>query len=671
MLRLLLFPLLLLLAWAPAHAEAPAPLPEPEGSGQQISGQTLIDWDYGYTLHLPSPDWHLLPEERARGLYPDAQAGAAAKGGHVAAVIIEEAAGDLASMHRMLLSGLGDLVLEVLLEEELTWAGQPAIQSHVVVSANGIQVRQLRVVFLWDGHAVQLLCNGPIDPAKNRCQEFAEGFTLQGTAIRGRVMATTPDVATRAWRIQDGVFESAVNGFSLAPPPGWRLMVGDELKLVSPDAEVGLARARPDAYAYLLPERAGAGSLETMAARYRSMVLEGSPGSAPNGELSAQVLGEPLSLLRLEPRESELYTSWHGTWNADTRYWQLMAWTSKANADAMSPEIASLLSGFALLDEPRRAALEQELSTTPVPVEIGDGWSLRNQVWTHYDLGLTWAPPPGIWKTSAGDAAEAIWPGAPVVQEQLVSGAYAALFHLKDFGSLDKSHAALVESIAPLTESPRRTRIAGQKARSSWVQTTDPLPQIWQISTFRAPNGQLLGLITYALVSSLDRARPDMEAIAQTLSDTRGLAARVVTRDAFESHRLGVRMALHDDLPCQDAVPENVASQADGLICALGSRSVLMMALRESSSGVGGEEIVLQLVQGMLGEEMGRMSGKEQIRSVGALGGQESMRMSFGPQGGRVEVDMITRDRVMVLFMITGMSEAERERWRAGFAFID
>jgi hypothetical protein len=237
----------------PARAQPPAP----EAQGQTLEGRSLVDHDAGFTLTIPSTDWRLASEPDARALVADAVAGAMGKNGHFGMVVVEDMAADLDAMNDLALDSLDSVVTDGISQEKITFQGQPAIRSVLELNINDIRLRQQRVVFEWDRHFFQLVCNGPLTPADNRCSEFVGGFKLNGTAFRTRERAPIPDVQTRRWRVKDGQFESAVSGLTLRPPPGWRLMVGGELQGVSASADVGLARDRPEAYAILISEPAG------------------------------------------------------------------------------------------------------------------------------------------------------------------------------------------------------------------------------------------------------------------------------------------------------------------------------------------------------------------------------------------------------------------------------
>lgn len=660
--------LLLALVVGPASAqEVP---PKLEGEGQILEDDRLVDLDLGFTLTRPAPGWQLLGEERARALLPDLVAGAIGPDGHFGAVIVEVAASDLAGMNRIVMGGLGDALREVISETPITWQDLPAIKSELALDDRGVRLRQSRVVFEWDHHFFQVICNGPPEASENRCGAFLDAFVLDRRPVRPRAETATADVDTRGWRVRAGVFESAQHGVSLAPPEGWRLVVGDELAQLNAEAAVGLTRSRPEAYAYLLPERIGEGALEQLHLQYRASFLETIAPEEPGQTVQARVGEAPVELLMVRRGEPMPFTYWHGDLATGALAWQMVAWTPNNSAAEVAPQIPELLASFRVLPEAERAALQTALASAPTPAEVGPDWSLRRERWTHYGLGLRWAPPPGLWQIGAGDAATDTWEDGLLAVEQLVSGANAVLRPVPDHGSLAKSHAWMVGSIGTPEGAPEKVKVGGRRALSSRLRTEQPVPLVWRITTFEAPNGETYAWVAYALASNGAAAEADLAAVAGGTTRT-GLQARAVDPKRFESHRLGVSLDLIEEIPCYNPVPERVQGVADGIACVRGDRGIVLMAVRESSQGVGGEQVMGALVEAMLGQEIGRISRADARRGAGELAGRPSTRLSFGPSGGRMELDLIERDRVVVIYGQMGMTEADRLRWRAAFHLLE
>lgn len=154
-----------------ARAQPPAP----EAQGQTLEGRSLVDHDAGFTLTIPSTDWRLASEPDARALVADAVAGAMGKNGHFGMVVVEDMAADLDAMNDLALDSLDSVVTDGISQEKITFQGQPAIRSVLELNINDIRLRQQRVVFEWDRHFFQLVCNGPLTPADNRCSERFTG----------------------------------------------------------------------------------------------------------------------------------------------------------------------------------------------------------------------------------------------------------------------------------------------------------------------------------------------------------------------------------------------------------------------------------------------------------------------------------------------------------------
>ncbi len=385
---------------------------------------------WGISLASPLPGYKLMDAGAAHALASGAVLGAVGPDGVSAVIVPRPALGatldELAARRAALLGGERVELRNITVGEV---AGRA-----FAFSAAGL--RRAGAVWLRHGFAFELRVWG-VGAAVDQALDAVLG-ALASFEREGEPPALPPvDQRGADWRVAGGVYENAASGLRLEAPVGTRLVVGAELAVDQPLADVALV-----------------GQSAPLSLTVASEPATG-PGTRPwfTTEMAAAVggeLGEPLEVTVLGTRRSLSRRHVGGQVVllgdlCDLARCHGVVLRYEPSAEALA---LAALSGLTTLAAPAQKALDEELSAAPrLDCALGDGWSLRAGRYTSFEHGFSLAVPP-VWDVVVPPAASARVAGASLVLEARRFGLTAAV--LVDSTPLDDDaayHAAVVRGL--------------------------------------------------------------------------------------------------------------------------------------------------------------------------------------------------------------------------------
>ena len=382
---------------------------------QDVTTALIEDTDYQFTLRRPGRDWILLPEAEVQALSPDAVAGARlqSKSSVHGFIIVEPyPTADLDAYVKLVYGNMSVEGKHIVQQRDTTIQGVAAKSLLIEGKANGLDVRYQLVAFVRGGFAYQLLGAGLAAVTASDGSSFAPFFAAFGLLdgpIQARVSErSTPDMVRTSWRVRSNVFESAASGVRLAPPSGWRLVVGDELREMNDDAEVGMIHGGDVAiYLTITSEMAAGVDAAALTEQYVKGLTQGH-GVKGDRTSEARVLDEPITFRVVESTAAQGYDMSLATFWVGPIACQLNVWYATSDAKRAWPVIRSALASIETLAADELQALRDALQTTGYRHQsVGPTHVLRNGIMQDFETGVRWSTPPGLAKVLSGQAARA------------------------------------------------------------------------------------------------------------------------------------------------------------------------------------------------------------------------------------------------------------------------
>ena len=526
-------------------------------SGQELRQDRVVDHDYRFTLTAPYGSWVMMGEEEATQITPGAIAGMRSRNNPraYATVIAEPAFGTEMTVEQWAGLAYDNVGLD---DKELLESEPSKLDEHDAWRTlfrgvlNGATFRFQIVVVLRDDFVFQLIQWG-LDSHVSGSSIFTRmlrSLTFDRGKIRVRDTADTQsDSHGVGWRTRDGVFESAVHGYRLRLPNGWRGIYGEELDQTNPDAEVGLTSAQLNAFAVLITEPAH-DDADRLAAQTRINLKE-SLGIPPTGEVAFEVLGSRRTFDEYPASGDQPFAFLHSAWIRDGSCYQVLAWCAPRARDRVVAELPAVLAGFEALSEREHRQLTQELAALPdLQNQVGPDFSLRDGIFRDFAYAYRWRrPTAGFWEVQTGTAGHQHNMDARLFATELESGLSMALIPEYRGGLTAEEYHRVITSFAgegfdDRTEGETFERtVDGVEQRHTTVRAKmGKLSFRFSINTFArgdlAVQCTLSG--TEAAFSNriVERSALDGLELLAALEPTRS------TRKAYEDHRLGFRLTL-------------------------------------------------------------------------------------------------------------------------------
>jgi hypothetical protein len=644
-----------------------APLPQDPLRGQTIDDQQLVDEDFAFAIARVEPSWQLLSEREVRAVGAAAQGGAKLPDGRWLAVIAEPLPDGLRedepdALAELVLEGLEIGAREVLERRAIDFKGAPAVRLVVRGQQQGRAFTWVWTVLARADYAYQVLAwaEGEREPA-DLCA-LHDAVTL--LERRPRARAAPADVADRhgnGWRVVSGRFESAACGLVVTPPPGWRLLVGDELAEVNADAEVGLCNDA-ETCVVVVVEYAGRDA-DRLRALARAGLREAIEAHRELEPIVLRVAGEDRAFEVLESESLQL-DFLHAAIERGSQLVQIQAHHRSARREAARAEVREALAALRFAGGEEASAMREALRALPdADNEVGAEHALRNGRWVDFAHRCSWRKPSGVWwRAVAGDSAAAEMPGALLFVEAPEIGLYAfatgssadhATACAQIAAGLDAAEIAAAEELGGLPVST----IAGR---------ADGLALGYRLLSAVRDGADAVHMVVYGIEDAMREFAPQAQACLQALRLDDELAATQRTAGAFVDHRLGLTVALGTVFDTiTDETPPALADRGTLLSAATGPGAMLVLAACGEAREAFEERLDALARERFASFVAGAARGDDGARLAGLSA--ERWRW-FGSR--TVEVLIAQRARTLYGVVLAG-DDAERERMLLQFGLVE
>ncbi len=544
------------LGWDLSEVYAQSPI---EGS-EQSKPSAKVKGEKRLAVEVASPgsSWRLLNDQQVSALSNIAIAGAIDEQRALGLVLVEPIKGlSLTDYATALLenSTLTELLIESV--DETVYQGQNALR--VVYSgdeANG-RFRYLCYTFIAHGRGYQIVAGGPVSLATAQSLEaFSKAVTLR------EVESSLPTPRSQHteghgvdWILRSGTLSHLLSHLTVRSADGWRALGGESLARLNSEAFAGLQRPEDQLNILFFDRRCPHEQEEVCLSWSRQELMRDLDLREESGTFEFSYLGDSREFKKLR-HNGGLYTYLHHGTVRDGRVLQTLAWTLAQGhgAEAVNEEgghaqdennalwetLPSGLSLVSLMDRQARLKLGVKLST----LEERGQRARAHESWMwgryhHFESGVTWTQPSGIWRVSAGPS-DHLHPqnslytiDAPRYglrsQLRIISGRRLLVTDLHRDLWADLS-AQLSEARGPCQETKSGRRQLAQ-VTSHWTRcvfTTDlkksggqpaeHMKWVYQLDSFKA-SGAAVHLLTWAPKKLFDgEAEPVREALERGLS---------------------------------------------------------------------------------------------------------------------------------------------------------
>ncbi len=533
---------------------------------QTIEGGALTDHDYRFEIRAPNEDWRLLDQDTVQAILPDHLAGLRGYGrtrGFNMVVFAEALSSlDIDEYADILVGNMMFETSRVLARETVELAGREALRVDVEGDA-GMPVRIALFLLPRDDYYYQVHVSGPAAAADfdGMVDEAISSFSLLEGTVRSRaVVIETADTYGIGQLVENGRFSSLAYDFTVEPPVGYRLSVGDDLRQMSSDAEIGLIGSVPDVYVTVTVEAARG---EAAAIIHGMNVVESEESARHftyGAERSFSVWADEYAGLPLEFR--------HTTFLHDGKSFQIMTWYQAGDRERALQSLPAALAAIRPLESGTRSELVGRLARRPDPDStIADGQALRGGTFVDFDRGVSWKKPAdgGFWRATAGSglvAKEEL--GCELFVEQPVTGFWGRLYFDEEteIESSEEYHELAVlyftEGMEPLERG--ETRELGDRETEILATeidvTHDGLPFRYVIATTRR-DGLGVDLVLQGTRSNLESGAASVDACLKGLRMHEGpVEMTSIADDHFRDLRLGFELTAPPEWILVEDTPE-------------------------------------------------------------------------------------------------------------------
>lgn len=534
-----------------ATTRGPKPPPALPSAGslqrQVAKGDALVDEELRFALVRPDDGWHVEGREGAKRRNPDAEAVVMhVRHGWTGLVMVEEVGEMSAERYgRYCIDASSLQDVEILSAEPSTVQGREAFV-HVARGTKGgipLHVEWVTLVHQGFGYQLATFITGEDAKQTRRWQgAFVRGFRLlDGTvSSSARPVRATADAAGPGWRISGGVFESAAYGLRVAPPPNFRLLIGEELAAVDADAEFGLQHERPDVTFYVVGQRPPSTDVEGFRTRELERVASGLGFEEEDEPIEVPFAGKAVSVGRYRSAAVPEATFLLGVHCLPERCLRLFASTfgglTAAHVDAVRQAVAAIEP----LPPAEQDALALRLAGEPeARVRVGPDFVYRGGLYRHFTHRVHWQRPDAGWRVRMGNEAPPPFDQTLLFLERPREGLFATLQESDVFGEDAASHhAALAEQVfEDGPRAPARTLRLGEL--DAW-ESEGPIEGGQTARVVTALEGErALTFMVWGDPQHLREAAPVVDAARSALTFGVELEPIRMAGSARANHRLG------------------------------------------------------------------------------------------------------------------------------------
>lgn len=415
----------------------------------------VVDEDYRFRLRWPGPGTKLMRSKDAQKLSSDAVAAAFDDTGCYGVVITENVPGaELEPMADLIVRSMGVEQRADELRKAGTVAGKDAILYGLTGVVGGGKVRYEGAVFVHQDYVYQLVTWRPAATTRDCYAWFSSSFTLLDGPVTGRPMGATPDQQGVGWRIRGGSWRNAAYGLAIDPPPGFRVVVGEDLASMNKRALVGMSSGSPQAHVLVFVSPAQPKDDKRLDALLREFA-ETIDTEVTTETMPVSIDGRRVGLHRLQSRREPTFEFAGAVLIEGARRIELLGWYSANDREKARPRMLEALGAVRFLKETEAASLGEELRAAPdSQVLIRESAIVRGGVYRDFQFGVTITKPPGFWELSFDWTPLA---GAAARITALEHGGGLVAFLEAESRDLDDPEAAQAELMVRLVAADRRS----------------------------------------------------------------------------------------------------------------------------------------------------------------------------------------------------------------------
>lgn len=533
----------------------------------------IVDEDLRFRLEWPGTGWKMLGRDEAHRLVGDAVAGAIKPPHAFGVVMVEPAPGMTAeTLLDLTLESVG--VRDLVIEERAPFriAGTEGVRVVFHGNVDGNAFRYANIVFTHQGHGYQLLGWGPGSFDVTELDALWKGFSLTEGEVKMPQRVSVTQARGPGWRVEDGVFESAVTGLRVKPTGEWTLAVGHELALMNPDAEVGMT-SRSGAFLVVIGERIG----ESTAVAYQESKLaafDGNVGGMKRDAWQTQLFGEPASFAAGSKQGIELMVTTRLRGEVGL---QVLGFYPESLRDVARPSLAEAIGSLGLLAPAEHEALRKALIEAPdATEEVGSDYSIHAGVFRDFANAVVWKRPPGLWKLTGPRAG--LDATVRLKLEEIDLGVYGEL-RVQPTSAAD-GEAWFRQRFGELTSDPASPTSTVIDGREAWVgelaMTANALAFTGVLATM-LHEGKGVSMLLIGPPKTLGGAKEWIAATHQGIGLPKAVAPATVSGQTYEDLRLGVRL----DAPAGFSHERRSTTQVSAThhVWTKGARSLQVMGL--------------------------------------------------------------------------------------------
>jgi hypothetical protein len=643
----------------------------------------IVDEDYRFRMDWPGTGWKLLREKDVKRLLPDAVAGAMYQNKAFGAIVVESAPGvDLEAFTRLISENM--LLEEKSVDEfeNVKLDGRDAIRFTATGKANGIQFRYTDIVFLHQGYAYQVIGWGMADQTNadgSSFQPLFDSFHITDGEVKGRSNTTLVKSAHGVgWRIKEGVFESAVSRLKVEPKDPWRVAVGAELEQMSGDAEVGITRAGPEAYAVFVVERAPKKNERKAYVDSLTATLGSSLGLEQQKERwTGTFAGSRLEFHRYRTTQAPIFEYLYGVHFEGDQLVQITAWYLAAEQERVMGEIQAGLDTVSFIGPERAGALAGQLRQMGDPRDaVGGGFALRNGEYRDFNRGWRWTKPgDGFWRIAAGEEARLVRTDLTLYMSEPTLGVYGMVIDDTAEGFTPETYHQAVLTTMDGNKKPRGARaVGGATVHTSTVdQKAEGGPTRYHVSTL-IHGARAVQMIFWGLPEDIEAADATLSAALDGFHFDDGPVDPITTTEnEYHDERMGFAVRLPTKgWRFQDMTPATVREAGSVVFWQQGSRVIGVVAVH-ALENADDTDWFLDFLEQLARDQFGQLANVSPKRKQTTLAGVPARQLSWSMGVERLDAYLVVRGKTIYALLTGGPTDGSDllTKVLTGFRLLD
>lgn len=619
----------------------------------------------------------MLPEQEAQNLVPDAVAGAVkiTEPQVFGVVIVEEAPEiELTTFSELVLSNMQLEDKQLREFENFQFREHKAVRSIVTGRAQGIPMCFGHVMFLHQEHAYQLIAWTPAAPEDydpTLFQSFFNSFQILAGQVQQRAKTFVQrDVYGVGWRVVSGQFESTASGIAVRPSAPWRVVVGDELANMNPEAEVGLICSQPEVYLFIAPDIMTTSDREAYEALARRSAMENLGAEELHETYVATVAGQEVPFRRFRTRAPPM-DYFHGVLYREERPLVIMFWCMSALRSRAEAVLPDGLAAIQWLPPEELQALTRRMQQARDPqFAVGRNFSLRGGVYRSFLHRYQWKKPDRFWTVRTGQDARRANSDAELYLKDAARGLYGVVIaEPAGFLPAEEFHHLVTSRVLKQTQSTTTL----ESGRATWRITEglgDPrgLPMGYRIATTVA-GGRAVQCIVWSAAENLARHAAAAEVVVRSFEFETDLQPIEQQEGRYIDHRLGFSLQP-PPWPQRDLTPPQIAEigtfvawQQGGRI--VGALSVAALATHQD------EQRFVQFLHEILDQYVTSRTSQSPVVEDAELGGVPGRRVRWQLPREVVEATFVVRDGAAYCLILGGPDASWFDPVRRSFQILD